>query len=74
MHIERVNCPKLMMGRIQANLLTTGDAPIVEPPRVTPLPAHESTEVAEILEGKRVEAADGHAARAALCSTLLLVQ
>ena len=29
MHIERVNCPKLMLGQMQANLMTTGDAPVV---------------------------------------------
>ena len=52
MHIERVNCPKLMMGQMQANLLTTGDAPVVEPPRVTPLPAHENPDITRLLEEK----------------------
>ena len=52
MHIERVNCPKLMMGQLQAQLLTSGDAPVVEPPRVTPLPAHENPEINSILVEK----------------------
>ena len=44
MHIERINCPKLMLGQTQANLMTTGDAPVVEPPRTTPLTAQEDPE------------------------------
>ena len=52
MHIERVNCPKLMLGQMQANLMTTGDAPVVEPPRATSLTALEDPEIARILEEK----------------------
>ena len=52
MHIERVNCPKLMLGQMQANLMTTGDSPVVEPPRATPLTAQEDPEIARILEEK----------------------
>ena len=52
MHIERVNCPKLTLGQTQANLMTTGDAPVVEPPRATPLTAQEDPEIARILEEK----------------------
>ena len=52
MHIERVNCPKLMLGQMQANLMTTGDAPVVEPPRATPLTAQEDPEIARVLEEK----------------------
>ena len=48
MHIERVNCPKLMMGQMQANLMTTGDAPVVEPPRATSLTAQEDPEIARV--------------------------
>ena len=51
MHIERVNCPKLMLGQMQ-NLMTAGDAPVVEPPRATPLTAQEDPEIARILEEK----------------------
>ena len=52
MHIERVNCPKLMQGQMQANLMATGDAPVVEPPRATPLTAQEDPEIARILDEK----------------------
>ena len=52
MHIERVNCPKLMLGQMQANLMTTGDAPVVEPPRATPLTAQENPENTRLLEEK----------------------
>ena len=52
MHIERVNCPKLMLGQMQANLMTTGDAPVVEPPRSTSLTALENPEIARILDEK----------------------
>ena len=52
MHVERVNCPKLMLGQMQANLMTTGDAPVVEPPRATPLTAQEDPEIARVLEEK----------------------
>ena len=52
MHIERVNCHPLMLGLMQADRMTTGDAPVVEPPRSTSLTALEDPEIVRVLSQK----------------------
>ena len=63
MHIERVNCPKLMLGQMQA-----------KPPRATPLTAQEDPQIVRILEEKRLEVAVGYAPSATFCTALLPLQ